>query len=371
MALNCNHLPEDDVFHLVDDQGRSPTVTRGFSGDVIGEALKRARERWPADRVYEKFISSLVCAAPPSQLRAVVSAAMSGGYKHKIDLIFLYGRLNDLSSADLLALLHEGLDHGHGELLNTLTMSDSFKQIAVCDVLGVLQRLAATPAPANWREDFYSVRPCLPQAAHFTKEEVLQLATAAISHGHDGFASSLLELPVLQSLEKQELYLLLQTAALHETSRVVFKLVNLPLFEQIDVTLLLNLLKQLAQKPSAPANERNGLLDLIAFLSHSTVQYGQLVKAAMRSGEAVVFSAMTKVKLLVPLPDLGDYLKEAIADGHELAACNLLRSPEAGKLPRALLQQLHNMAVEKGQVGVQHGLAYLLHLQQLEASLDS
>jgi hypothetical protein len=291
-----------------------------------------------------------------------------------VEFFLRHIRSSNLSSADYLGLLHELLDHGYGKCITAMDYPGPLKRIAASDMLAVLQRLAASPAPA--RPNYCGGLP--PQTAHFTKEEVVQLADAAISHGHHGFANRLLALPVLQCFGKQELCLLLETAAHHGSWVVVSKLARLPVFEQVDVMVLLNLLKQLAQKPPAPAEERSGLIRLIASLYHLPALYGQLVKAAMQSGEVVIFSALTiEQPRRIPsfcqallYEDLQDLLKEAVADGHELAACNLLRSPHAGKLPRALLQELHSLAVEKGQVGVQHGLAYLLHLQQLEASIN-
>jgi hypothetical protein len=373
VALNCTHLPDEVLFDFLRNQGRSATAMQGLTGDVILEALKRGRERWPADiPLFVRFSSCLVRSAIPAQLRAAVSAAISGGCQDLIDYLLDYGPLKSLSTVEQLALLRELLDHGCGKYIGGyLTRSEPLKQIEVSDMLAILQRVAASPAPADPASEYlrYAVLP--PQAAYFTKEEGLQLAHAAISHGHDGLAGRLLELPVLQSLEDQELYLLLEAAALQASRQVVYKLVGLPFFERLDVTLLLNLLKLLAQQPPTPANGQTEFARLIVSVSQLPVQYGQLLKAAMRSGEAEVFSALTEVKPLAPLPDLQEYQKEAIAGGHELAACGLLRSPEAGKLPGTKLQELHDMALEKGQVVLQQGLAYLLHLQQLAASIKS
>jgi hypothetical protein len=292
-----------------------------------------------------------------------------------IDLVFHCGTLNDLPSADCLALLHELLDHGLGRYITSSEYTEPFRQIAVSDTLAVLQRLAASPATA--RRDHCRQLP--PQAAYFTKGEVLKLADAAIAHGHDNLARRLLALPVLQSMEVQELCMLLETAAHQQSSTVFWEFTQIPRFEQVDVKQLLKLLKLLAQQPPAPANERNGFNRMIASLYHLPVQYGQLLKAAMRSGEARIFSALTEEQPCAVVSssqalldeDFEGLLKEAVADGHELAACNLLRLPKAGKLPRDMLQQLYNMSVEKGQVVVQRGLDYLLHLQQLEASISS
>jgi hypothetical protein len=376
IALNCTHLPDKDVLRLARFQGVSVTATRGLTDDVILDALERARERWPRDRVFEDFSNYLIGNAVPSQLRAAVSAAISGGYQDLTHLFIRHGKWSDLSSADLLALLHELLDHGCGKSITGMDYRpDPFKQISVSDMLAVLQRLASSPAPT---------RPCRfgglpPQAAHFAKEEVLELAEAAISHGHHGFADALLAPPVLQSLGKEKLYSLLETAARFDSWVVVSKLARLPVFQQVDVTLLLNLLKLLKQKPPAPAPKLSGFTRLIANLYHLPALYGQLLKAAMQSGEASIFSAMTidhpwpgpSFSRVLQDEDLQGLLKQAVADGHELTACNLVRLPQAGRLPRGLLQQLHTTAVEKGQVVVQRGLDYLLHLQQLEASIKS
>jgi hypothetical protein len=343
---------------------------RGVTGDVIIEALKRARERWEDEETFQGFSGCLIRSALPSQLRAAVSAAISGGCQFLLDSFFRrHGRLDKLSSADHLALLHELLDHGCGKSITGMDYPDPFKQIAVSDMLAVLQRLAAAPAMLK----YWGQLP--PQAAHFKKEEVLQLADAAIFHGHHCFADRLVELPAMQLVDKQELYTLLGKAAHHDSISVFWKLTHFPLYERVDDTLLLNLLQLLvsAQPKRLGSGGSQAMHCYLQRALHSLppVRRGQLLKMAMQKGKAQIFSALTEVEPLMVLSNLQDFLREAIAGGHELAACNLLRSPEAGKLPRAKLQELQKMAVEQGQGVVQRGLDYLLHLQQLEASIMS
>ena len=338
---------------------------RAMLGDVILDTLLRITERWPLrSGGREIFVRHVIDYARPLDLRAAVTSAIAGGHEKVIEIFFQHpSPLSRWPAADVLPLLHELLDHGHGSHIRGIADTDMFKELAVNDVLALLQRLAATAASPPM---YYF--PDLPQqAAHFSKQEVLSLADTAIANGHFGLAEQLIQLPLMQSLSSMELHQLLQQAVSHDSDRLFYRLSRHPKFQQLTVPLLLDLLQLHFLLRTSPTF--GTVMGSLHLLPAETL--GQLIEAAMLSGNAELFAALTDVSSVLRPPNYWELLEKAVTEGHELAACNLLRLPEARHLPQGLLQGLKELAADKGQEVVQLGLGYLLRLQQLEASTSS
>ena len=337
---------------------------RALPTDVILDILLRITERWPlSSGERNRFAKDVISYASPSDLRAAVTAAIAGGHKDVIDIFFQRtSPLYRWAAGDFLQVLHELLDHGHGSYIRDITFTDSFKELAVSDVLVVVQRLAgAASQPFRFYTGF-------PQAAHFTKQEVISLVDLAMANDQPDIAERLIELPQMQLLSSQEFYNLLQQAVNHEKHMISRELCRLPGFEQLTVPLLLDLLHK-SQFLLGTDRIFNDLLRSLPCLPVETLC--QLSEAAMQSDNAELFAALTGISSVLRLPNFGELLDKAVAEGRELAACNLLRLPEARHLPQGMLQGLKELAAEKGQEVVQLGLDYLLHVQQLEASTSS
>jgi hypothetical protein len=335
-----------------------------FDADTILDMLLLAGKRWDLSHscIFLDFLA--ISGVHRSQLLAVARAAIQRGHIKILFAILNSSRRlgNMLQPGDLASLLHELLDSLEGEI-EARDILKTMERLSVPDLLATMQRLAAAGAAVKASEIVF-----LPHTAEsFSKEEFLGLMERAVASGSSFVCNALLDLTVAKQLSTADLVFIIKAAT--SGSHVVtfdHMLSTLPGFQELDAGGLVELM-QLALSGGGGKPLCEGLLSNFGICRPPNSQrLQQLYEAILQSGNLLLLRLIIKCPYIgCPGSMVAKLLRQAIAGGHELAACELMKVPATQDLSIRQLQKLKRMAEKKGMEVVPAGLNYILQYWRL------